>query len=93
MKGCTELTAGLIKDILRVSGSKLRVLEVSGTGISGIGFQDQVNSLPLLEELKMGRCYNLIDEGIKEILKVSGFKLRVLGIESSRPHLSLYWRN
>ena len=28
----------------------------------------------------MGRCHNLIDEGIKEILKVSGCKLRVLGI-------------
>ena len=82
MKGCTELTDGGIKDILRVSGSKLRGLDVSATGITGIGLLDGAISLTMLEKLSMKDCHHLTDGGIKDILRVFGSKLRVLDVSA-----------
>ena len=83
MKGCTELTDGGIKDILRVSGSKLWVLDVSGTGITGIGILDGAISLPMLEKLSMKDCHHLTDGGIKDILRVFGSKFWVLDVSGT----------
>ena len=76
---CSNLTDGGLKEFLRLSGCKLRVLIVSLTRITGQGFQEGV-SLPMLEELNLGWCIQLTDGGIKEILRLFGCKLRHLNV-------------
>ena len=74
-----NLTDGGLKKILRLSGNKLRVLDVPDTDITGQGFKEGV-SLPMLEELNLGWCIQLTDGGLKEILRLSGCKLRVIDL-------------
>ena len=76
---CDHLTDGGPKDILRISGSSIRVLDVSRTNITGQGFMDGV-SLPMLEELNLSSCRELTDGGLKEILRISGSSIRVLDV-------------
>ena len=80
---CIYLTDGGLKDFLRLFGCKLKVLDISQTNITGQGFKDEVISLPMLEKLNMGECYNLTDGGLKEILRISGSSIRVLDVSST----------
>ena len=77
---CIYLTDGGLKDFLRLFGCKLKVLDISQTNITGQGFKDEVISLPMLEKLNMGECYNLTDGGLKETLRISGSSIRVLDV-------------
>ena len=70
---------GLI-EILKRSRSNLRELDLSNSNITGVGVEEEVNSLPNLETLKLSECWNLTDGGLKEILRISGVKLRVLDV-------------
>ena len=76
---CYNLTDGGLKEILRISGSSIRVLDISSTNITGQGFMDGV-SLPMLEELNLSSCRELTDGGLKEILRISGSSIRVLDV-------------
>ena len=80
---CDNLTDGGLKEILRRSGSSIRVLDVSYTNITGQGFMDGV-SLPMLEELNLSGCRNLTDGGLKEIIRISGSIIRVLDVSRTR---------
>jgi len=76
---CYNLTDGGLKEILKISGSSIRVLDVSWTNKIEQGFKDGV-SLPMLEKLNLSGCRNLTDGVLKEILRISGIKLRVLDV-------------
>lgn len=78
-----SLTDGLLVEILRISGSNLRVLDLSCTDITGIGLEEEVNCLPNLETLSLVLCEKLTDGGLVEILRISRRKLRVLNLSSS----------
>ena len=80
---CFNLTDGGFKEILRVSGCKLCVLDVSCTLITGQGFKEGV-SLPMLEELDMGVCGQLTDSGLQEILSITGIKLKTVWLCGTR---------
>ena len=75
-----SLTNQGIIEILNRSRSNLRGLDLSHSGITGVGVEEGVNSLPNLEVLNLSKCDNLTDGGLKEILRLSGNKLRVLDV-------------
>ena len=77
LRYCKNLTDGELKKILRLSGNKLRVLDVSWTKITEQGFMEGV-SLPMLEELNLDAC-ELTDSGLLEILSISsGTRLKTV---------------
>ena len=76
---CSLSNQGLL-EILKRSRSNLRELDLSYSNITGVGVEEGVNSLPNLEILKLFWCDNLTDGGLKEILRLSGNKLRVLDV-------------
>ena len=80
---CSLSNQGLL-EILKRSRSNLRELDLSYSNITGVGVEEGVNSLPNLEILKLSECCNLTDGGLKEILKISGIKLRVLDVSCTR---------
>ena len=84
LANCQELTDGGLVKILRISGSKLIVLTLADTNITGMGLEKEVKALPMLENLKLSFCCNLTNEGLVEILRISGNKLRVLNLFGNR---------
>ena len=74
------LTNDGLVEILSISGSKLRYLDVSWTSITGVGLEERVKSLPNLETLIMSGCEELSNGGLVEILRISGSKLRYLDV-------------
>ncbi|XP_023326053.1 uncharacterized protein LOC111699580 [Eurytemora carolleeae] len=81
---CDELSNGGLVEILRISGSKLRYLDVSWTSVTGVGFKDGVKSLPMLENLKLVFCDELTEEGLQEILSTAGNRLKILCVNGER---------
>ena len=77
LSSCNNLTDGGLKEIVRLSGCTLRVLDVSDTNITGHGFKEGV-SLPMLEELNLNRCSELTDSGLLEILSITGRRLKTV---------------
>ena len=69
-----------LNEILNRSRRNLTVLDLSRSNITGVGVEEGVNSLSNLEVLNLSWCLNLTDGGLKEVLRVSGSKLRVLGV-------------
>ena len=84
MADCDELSNGGLVEILRISGSKLRYLDVSWTSVTGVGFKDGVKSLPMLENLKLAFCDELTEEGLQEILSTAGNRLKILCVNGER---------
>jgi len=84
MADCDELSNGGLVEILRISGSKLRYLDVSWTSVTGVGFKDGVKSLPMLENLKLAFCDELTEEGLQEILSTAGNRLKILCVNRER---------
>ena len=84
MADCDELSNGGLVEILRISGSKLRYLDVSWTSVTGVGFKDGVKSLPMLENLKLVFCDELTEEGLQEILSTAGNRLKILCVNGER---------
>ena len=84
---CDNLPDGGLKEILRLSGNKLRVLDVFATKITGQGFKEGV-SLPMLEELNLGGCESeqLTDSDLLEILSISGRRLKTVNLSLSAHH-------
>ena len=76
---CFRLTDGGLKKIVRLSGNKLRVLDVSNTNITGQGFKEGV-SLPMLEKLYLNGCRQLTDSGLLEILSITGRRLKNVNV-------------
>ena len=70
---------GLVK-VLKICGSKLKVLNISNTNTTGIGLEEGVMSLPNLDILDLNRSEELRDEGLIEILRISRSKLRCLDL-------------
>ena len=70
---------GLI-NILNMSRSSLRELDLSYSYITGVGVEEGVNSLPNLEVLNLSFCRDLTDGGLKEDLKFSNNKLKFLDL-------------
>ena len=81
---CYNLTDGGLKEILRLSGCTLRVLDLRHTHITGQGFQEGV-SLPMLEELYLGGCRQLTDSGLLEILSNTGSRLKTVDVYGLEP--------
>ena len=75
---CFNLKDEGLAKFLRISGSKLRVLNLTVSWITGIGLEKGVKSLSMLEKLKLERCFDLTDRGLNEILRISGSKLTYL---------------
>jgi len=80
MTCCDELSNGGLVEILRISGKKLRYLDVSCTSITGVGLMEGVKSLPNLETLIMAYCHELTNGVLVKILSISGKKLRYLDV-------------
>ena len=72
-----------LMEILSISGNKLRELVLGTTGITGLGFKEAGISLPNLETLDLSCCVQITDRGLKEILSISGNKLRVLNLSET----------
>ena len=81
---CDKLTNNRLAKVLRISGSKLRLVNLSRTRITGIGFEEGVKSLSNLETLDLSYCDELIDRGLVEIIRISKNKLRVLNVSRTR---------
>ena len=79
---CLNLTDGGLKEIVKLSGNKLRVLNVSCTRITGQGFKEGV-SLPMLEELNLNGCSELTDSDLLEILSITGRRLKTVYVSST----------
>ena len=80
MTGCKELSNRGLLEILSISGSKLRYLDVSWTSITGVGFKNEVKSLPMLENLWLIFCDELTEEGLLEILSTAGNRLKTVNL-------------
>ena len=78
MTSCKELSNRGLLEILSISGSKLRYLDVSWTSITGVGFKNEVKSLPMLENLWLIFCDELTEEGLLEILSTAGNRLKTV---------------
>ena len=111
MSCCDELVDEGLAEILIISRSKLRYLnvvrtnitvigfeeevkslsnletlnldscdEVSRTSNTGVGLKDGVKSLPMLEKLELVFCEKLTEEGLLEILSVTGNSLKIVRV-------------
>jgi len=80
MNGCKELSNRELLEILSISGSKLRYLDVSWTSITGVGFKNGVKSLPMLENLWLAFCDELTEGGLLEILSTAGNRLKTVHV-------------
>ena len=78
------MTNNRLAKVLRISGSKLRLVILSRTRITGIGVEKGVKSLSNLETLDLSYCDELIDRGLVEIIRMSKNKLRVLNVSRTR---------
>ena len=58
----------------------LRDLDVFGTPITGVGVEEEVKSLPMLETLHLAECRQLTNKGLQEILRISRSNLRYLNV-------------
>ena len=58
----------------------LRDLDVFGTPITGVGVEEGVKSLPMLETLHLAECRQLTNKGLQEILRISRSNLRYLNV-------------
>ena len=75
---CSELFDEGLVEILRICGSKLVDLDLSCTSVTGIGLEDGVKSLPMLENLDLGDCDEVTDSRLLEILRIAGKRLKTL---------------
>ena len=80
LTGWRSLSDQGLVEILNRYGSNLRELDLSGSNITGVGVEEGVNSLPNLDVLNLSWCFNLTDEGLTEVLRVSESKLRFLDV-------------
>ena len=62
---------GLLK-VLRMCGSKLQDLNISGTNITGQGLEELQGKFVDLRTLNLHYCYSLSDQGFSEIINISG---------------------
>ena len=88
MGECYHLTDGGLKEILRISGSSIRVLDLHFTNITEQGFQDGV-SLPMLEELNLEECDQLTDSGLLEILSITGSRLKGVNVYGTNNYIQI----
>ena len=84
LSGCCILTDGGLYGILRLSGNKLRVIDVSWTFITGFRFNKGVKILLTLEELYLDGCRQLTDSGLLQILSISGNRLKTVNAYRTR---------
>ena len=77
VENCIRTDTGL-HELLSISGSKLKELDLCGSSITGEGFKEGVRSLPNLEILRICWCHYLTDRGLREILEISGRYLNEL---------------
>ena len=75
-ESCFDLTDRGLNEILRIFKSKLRYLMVADRiSITGMGLEEGVKSLPMLEKLELESCFDLTDRGLNEILRIFKSKL------------------
>ena len=77
---CSLSDQELVKILNRSRSSLREICLFDSYNITGVGVKEGVKSLPNLEVLNLSWCLNLTDGGLKEILKISGIKLRVLDV-------------
>ena len=70
LEECRQLTDTGLKEILRISRSNLRDLNLSYTPITGVGVEEGVKYLPMLETLILHECRQLNHKGLTEILRM-----------------------
>jgi len=79
---CRLINKGLLQ-ILQLCGSTLRFLDISGTNVTGEYLSEYKGTLPCLENLDMGRCNQLTNKGLLQILQLCGSTLRSLDISGT----------
>ena len=93
MRDCEQLTNKGLLQILQLCGITLRSLDLSRTDITGENLSEYKGTLPCLENLDMGRCNQLTNKGLLQILQLCGSTLRslvILGTNITGENLSEY---
>lgn len=85
LTGCRNLTDEGLVEILKISGSKIRRLNLSQTRITGTGFHHAgVKSLAYLETLKRSGCSKLTDGGLAEMVRKPKSELGDLNLKQAK---------
>ena len=77
---CKQLTDSGFIQFIRICGANLRRLDLSGTNISGEQVSEYPGYLPNLESLNLFNCKLLTDQGLAQLLRISGRRLHLLNI-------------
>ena len=80
VKGCKYITKEGMIEILQMCGTQLKVLDLTGTYISGEGLSVLKAKLSNLDTLNLGFCRFITKQGMLELLQMCGAKLTVLQI-------------
>ena len=80
MRLCGHLTDAGLLQILQLSGSTLRSLDLQWTNTTGESLSEKKRTLPCLENLNMSCCNQLTNKGLLQILQLCGSTLRSLDI-------------
>ena len=74
---------GLLK-LLWLSGSKLKILHLSNTQITGTKFIEFLETLPSLESLNFWSCDLFTDKGLLQVLQMFGGSLKSLNLSHTK---------
>ena len=80
---CKNVTdQGLLK-VLRMCGTKLQDLDITGTNITGQGLEKMQEKFADLKALNLSYCSRLTDQGLLKVLRMCGAKLQDLDISGT----------
>ena len=77
---CKGITQQGILELLQLCGSQLKDLGLSRTKVTGEGMSVLHDKFIKLETLDLSCCYNITDQGVRELLQMCGTKLKVLDL-------------
>ena len=78
LRHCSNITDQGMVELLHMCGTKLKLLDLSPTDISGEGLSVVKGKFTNLETLALGGCENVTQQGFLEILQMSGTQLKAL---------------
>ena len=80
ISNCKHLTDSGLVQFLRLCGANLRRLDLGGTNISGEEVSHFSGFLDNLESLNLFNCKLLSDQGLGQLLRISGRRLELLNV-------------
>ena len=78
LNGCWELADEGLIELLQMSGPALKTLHLNGASITGEGLVGFWFKFPNLENLNLDGCVQITNEGLSEMLRMSGPHLKTL---------------